>query len=63
MCEVSFNARWSSRAIRIGHSGGFLQQTATLADRRPAHVREIGYVRNLVLTSSLEIFHEHSNHI
>ena len=48
--------------MKIGHSGGILQQTATLADRRPAHFRGVGYDRNLVSTYSLEILREYLDH-
>ena len=48
--------------MKIGHSGGILQQTATLADRRPAHFRGIRYDRNLVSTYSLEILREYLDH-
>ena len=53
---------WWPRAMKIRHSGGILQQTATLADRRPAHFRGVGYDRNLVSTYSLEILREYLDH-
>ena len=59
---ISTFVSWWSRAIEIGHSGGFLQQTATLADWRPANFRCVGYVQNLVSTNSLEILREHLDH-
>ena len=59
---ISTFVSWWSRAIEIGHSGGFLQKTATLADWRPANFRCVGYVQNLVSTNSLEILRDHLDH-
>ena len=62
MCNLHLNVRWRSRANTIGHSGGYLQQTATLEDRRPALRSAVGYDRNLVLAYSLEILREYLDH-
>ena len=59
---ISTFVSWWSRAIEIGHSGGFLQQTATLADWRPANFRCVGYVQSLVSADSLGILSEHLDH-